>query len=423
MKRLSRLRRALAPRPEGERPAGPPAGGPPAPVTPPPVVPPAPPSAPAGVLVDPSVPRGMVIAGAWSWRILVVVAVVAVFVWLVVQLRIIVIPFMVALLVSALLVPFSSWLQRHRWPKWLAVVVTLVGTITIVTGLVYAVVVQVRDGWPDLRDRSIDAYADLKQVLLDSPLHVTDAQLNGYLGDALRTLQQDSAPLLRGALSVGTTVGHVGAGLVLTLFATIFVLVGGRDIWGWFVRIFPQSARVPVDGAGRAGWTTLTNFVKVQIFVAAVDAIGIGAGAFFLGLPLVVPVTIGVFLGAFVPVVGAVVTGAVAVLIALVYNGWVVAVAMLAVVIIVQQLEGHFLQPFVMGSAVKVHPLAVVFGVAAGALLAGIPGALFAVPVLAVVHEVVDHLAGGRWRSEPGAPAPTTPAPPLVETAGAATDA
>ena len=397
MKRLSRLRRALAPRPEGERPAGPPAGGPPAPVTPPPVVPPA----PSGVLVDPSVPRGMVIAGAWSWRILVIVAVVAVFVWLVVQLRIIVIPFMVALLVSALLVPFSSWLQRHRWPRWLAVVVTLVGTITIVTGLVYAVVVQVRDGWPDLRDRSIDAYDDLKQVLLDSPLHVTDAQLNGYLGDALQTLQQDSAPLLRGALSVGTTVGHVGAGLVLTLFATIFVLVGGRDIWGWFVRIFPRSARVPVDGAGRAGWLTLTNFVKVQIFVAAVDAIGIGAGAFFLGLPLVVPVTIAVFLGSFVPVVGAVVTGAVAVLIALVYNGWVVALAMLAVVIVVQQLEGHFLQPFVMGSAVKVHPLAVVFGVAAGALVAGIPGALFAVPVLAVAHEVVDYLAGGHWRTDP----------------------
>ena len=345
----------------------------------------------------------MVIAGAWSWRILVVVGVIAVFVWLVIQLRIIVIPFMVALLVSALLVPFSSWLQRHRWPKWVAVVVSLVGLIVVVAGLFYAVVVQIIDGAPELRDRSIASYGQFRDFLLTSPLHLTEGQINGYLSDALAALQQDSQPLLQGALSVGSTAGHIAAGLVLMLFATIFILVGGSDIWRWLVRIFPSKSRRAIDGAGRAGWLTLTNFVKVQIFVAFVDAVGIGLGAFFLGLPLVVPIAIAVFLGSFVPVVGAVATGAVAVVIALVYNGWVVALLMLAVVILVQQIEGHLLQPFVMGSAVKVHPLAVVFAVAAGTLLAGIPGALFAVPVVAVLNVMITYVARGAWRESPPA--------------------
>lgn len=356
---------------------------------------------PAPWAPDPSVPRGMVIAGAWSWRILLVVGVVAVVVWLVVELRIIVIPFLIALLVSALLVPFSGWLQRHRWPRWLSVVVSLVGFLVVVAGLFYLVVLQVVDGWPALRDRTVASYGELKEFLLASPLHLTEGQLNGYVNDAVTALQQDSQPLLRGALSIGSTAGHVGAGLVLMLFTTIFLLVGGADIWRWVVRLFPRAARDAVDGAGRAGWLTLTNFVKVQIFVAFVDAVGIGLGALLLGLPLVAPIAIAVFLGSFVPVVGAVATGSLAVLIALVYNGWVVALLMLAVVIVVQQIEGHLLQPFVMGSAVKVHPLAVVFAVAAGALLAGIPGALFAVPVVAVLNVMVGYVARGTWRTVP----------------------
>jgi len=352
-------------------------------------------------LADPSVSRGMVIAGAWSWRILLVVAVVGVFVWLVAQLRVIVIPFLVALLVSALLVPLSGWLQRHRWPKWVAVATVLVAFLVVVSGLVLLVVLQIIDGWPALRDRSIASYGDLKDFLLTSPLHLTEAQINGYFSDAVAAVRQDSQPLVRGALSLGSTAGHVAAGFVLALFATIFVLVGGAEIWRWVVRLFPRASRAAIDGAGRAGWLTLTNFVKVQIFVAFVDAVGIGLGALLLGLPLVAPIAIAVFLGSFVPVVGAVATGAVAVVIALVYNGWVVALLMLAVVIVVQQIEGHLLQPFVMGNAVKVHPLAVVFAVAAGTLVAGIPGALFAVPIVAVLNVMITYVARGTWRQAP----------------------
>jgi predicted PurR-regulated permease PerM len=184
----------------------------------------------------------------------------------------------------------------------------------------------------------------------------------------------------------------------------LFILIDGKGIWSWIVRIFPRTARPAADGAGRAGWATLTSFARVQVLVASIDALGIGLVAFFLGLPLVIPIAVIVFLGSFIPIVGAVVTGALAVVVALVYNGWVAAIVMLAGVLAVQQLEGHVLQPLIMGSAVKVHPLAVVLVVAAGSLLAGIPGALFAVPFAAVLNVMVRYVSSGAWRSGPDVP-------------------
>ena len=187
--------------------------------------------------------------------------------------------------------------------------------------------------------------------------------------------------------------------MLLAIFATLFILIDGRGIWNWIVGIFPRRARAAVDGAGCAGWATLQNFVKVQILVATIDAIGIGLGAFLLGVPLAVPIAILVFLGSFIPIVGAVVTGALAVFVALVYNGWVIALIMLGIVLLVQQVEGHILQPLIMGTAVKVHPLGVVVAVATGSLLAGIPGALFAVPVAAVLNVMIASSREARGRA------------------------
>jgi len=356
--------------------------------------------------VDDAVPVGMRIAGAWSWRILAVAAVVALLIYLVIQLKLIVVPFMVAILLAALLVPFVQFLQRHRWPKWLAVTVAEVGIIGVVTGLIYLVVTQIIQGFPDIRDRSLAFYDSFTALLLASPLHLTDAQINGYLAQAWQSIQADSAVLVSGALSFGSTFGHFLAGILLALFATLFLLIDGRGVWAWTVRLFPRAARPAVDGAGRAGWVTLTNFVKVQIFVAFIDAVGIGLGAWILGLffggfPLVLPIAIAVFLGSFIPVVGAVLTGVIAVFVALVYLGPIPAVIMLGIVLLVQQVEGHVLQPLVMGTAVKVHPLAVVFAVGAGGFLAGIPGALFAVPVVATINVMVHYIARGEWRVHP----------------------
>ncbi|MCU1546232.1 MAG: family transporter [Homoserinimonas sp.] len=341
----------------------------------------------------------MQIAAAWAWRILAVVAVVAVFVFLVIELRLIVIPLLIALLISALLVPIVQFLQRHRWPKGVAVAVAEVGLIAVVAGLVYLVVWQIRSGFPDLQQQSLVAWEDFKDFLLESPLHLDDAQISVYADQLFVAFERDSGAWVSGALSVGSTAGHFLAGILLILFATLFILIDGHKIWGWLVGLFPRNARAAIDGSGHAGWQTLTQFVKVQIFVAAIDAVGIGLGAYALGLPLVIPVTVAVFLGSFIPIVGAVATGALAVFIALIYKDLFIALIMLIIVLGVQQLEGHVLQPLVMGSAVKVHPLAIVLAVAAGSFLAGIPGALFAVPVVATLNVMVAYIAQGKWRS------------------------
>ncbi|WP_285035725.1 AI-2E family transporter [Plantibacter sp. ME-Dv--P-095] len=354
-----------------------------------------------------SVPRGMRVAAAWSWRILLVAAVVALLVFLVVQLRLIVIPLLIAVLVSALLKPVVDVLVRHRWPKGLAIALAMVGTLSVVSGLIFLAISQITSQFASVQARTMTAYGDFKAFLLASPLHVTEAQLNDFIAQAFDSLQQDGQVLLSGALSIGSTLGHVATGVFLTLFCLLFMLIDGRTIWRWTVRVFPQRARPAVDSAGRAGWRTLGNYVRTQILVASIDAVGIGLGAFILGVPLAIPVAVLVFLGSFVPIVGAVVTGAVAVFLALVYNGPLIALLMLGVVLLVQQLEGHVLQPLIMGTAVKVHPLAVVLAVAGGTLVAGIPGALFAVPVVAVINVMVHTIASGTWRT--GGTAPPEP--------------
>jgi predicted PurR-regulated permease PerM len=354
--------------------------------------------------VQSTVPIGMEIAGAWAWRLLALSGVAVVFGLIVIQLNLIIVPFMIAVLVAALLVPIVQLLERHRWPKALAVAVTMIVTLGVLSGLIVLIVAQIRSGFPDLQDRSVTAYEDFK-VFLSETWNINDSEFNDYLEQGWSAIQTDSQALVSGALSLGSTAGHVLTGMLLTLFATLFILIDGHGIWSWIVRLFPRKARPAVDGSGRAGWLTLTTFVKVQIFVAAVDATGIGLGAWILGLffggfPLIIPIAVAVFLGSFIPVVGAVVTGAIAIFVALIYLGPIPALIMLGIVLLVQQLEGHILQPLVMGSAVKIHPLAVVFAVAAGSFIAGIPGALFAVPVVAVLNVMVTYVASGRWRAD-----------------------
>jgi len=352
-----------------------------------------------GVSDEARVPEGLRTAGAWSWRILAVLAVIAVGIWLVIQFKLIVIPFLISILLAALLVPFSSFLQRHRWPKSLAITASMLAALALVGGLVTLVVFQIRGGWNALVDATLTAVDDIGGWLSGPPFDLETSDLRRTILDWWTEFSHDTGSIWAGALSVGTTTGHVLAGLLLTLFATLFLLIDGGRIWRWFIGLFPERARVRGDRAARTAWTTLTTFARVQIFVAAVDAVGIGLGAWILGLfyggfPLVIPIAVVVFLASFIPIVGALFSGALAVFVALVYLGPIPAIIMLGIVLLVQQIEGHVLQPLVMGIAVRVHPLAVVFAVAAGALIAGIPGALFAVPLVAVVNAVARSLAG-----------------------------
>jgi len=354
-------------------------------------------------VVEDSVPNGVRIAGAWSWRILTVVGVLALFIWLLTIFSEILIPFLIGIVISALLIPISNWLQRHHVPKWLAVILSLLGGLAAVGALIWLVVDQVIASYPSLRDRTVSQYGNVKEFVLHSGLGVTQKDVNGWLDDGTKWVQEHSGSILSGVASAGSSATHVFEALFIILFTTIFLLIDGKNVWRWTVRLFPRKARAAVDGAGVAGWITLTSFIRVQIFVAFVDAVGIGGGAFivglfFGGLPLVIPIAAFVFLGAFIPVVGAIVTGFLAVFIALIFNGPVAAVLVLGVVLLVQQIEGHILQPLVMGNAVKVHPLAVVLGVTAASGLAGIAGAFFAVPLIATLNAMITTIASGRWR-------------------------
>ncbi|MGN7862287.1 AI-2E family transporter [Microbacterium sp. 22303] len=349
--------------------------------------------------VQRSLPPGLRIATSYAWRLLVIAAALGVVIWLVMLFKILVIPLMVAILLTALLWPAFSTMLRARWPRWLAIVVALVGTLAIVGGLLWLAVWQITQQWDGVQTRTVAAWGQLQQFLLDGPLHLTAKQIQDLLDQSVKFLGEQGELLKSGAIAVGTTFGHVATGAVLTLFILLCLLADGGGIWGWTVKLFPKASRPAVDAAARNGWATVINYARTQMLVAFIDAVGIGLGAFLLGVPLAVPVAVLVFLGSFIPIVGAVVTGTLAVFLALVYNGPWIALWMLVVVLAVQQIEGHILQPILMGSAVKVHPLAVVLVVAGGALIAGIPGALFAVPLAAFVNVAAVTVNSGAWRT------------------------
>lgn len=348
---------------------------------------------------DEAVPRPLRIAAAYGWRLLLVAAAIGVFIWLVILLKLLVIPLMIGILVTALLWPAFEWMLRHHVPRWAAIALSLIGTVVVVGGLVWLVVWQVRLELPEVQKSTTEAYDQFVVWLHEGPLQLSDKQISDYLDQGLGILNEQGQALWSGALAIGSTLGHVVTGALLSLFILICLLADGGGIWRWTVKLFPRNARRAVDSAARNGWRTIVNYARTQLFVATIDAVGIGLGAFLLQVPLALPVAVLVFLGSFIPIVGAVATGAIAVFLALVYNGPLIALFMLLVVLAVQQIEGHILQPIMMGSAVKVHPLAVVLVVAGGAMIAGIPGALFAVPLAAFVNVAAVTLSSGSWRT------------------------
>lgn len=350
--------------------------------------------------IEQDIPYGVRIAASWSWRLGLIILMAGALVWLLSRVSFLLIPVMVAALLAGLLSPVKNWLKRNRVPNGLAVAMTVLGFIGLVGGALALVGRQLVSGFAELWSEALTGIQKIQVWLADGPLHLTAAQIDQYLREGTEALQNNSSSILSGALSFGSTAGHFAAGMILALFILIFFLLEGDRIWSFLVRLLPRKARSAADGAGRVGWSSMVSYVRVQMLVAFVDAVGIGVGAAILGVPLALPLAVLVFLGSFIPIVGALVTGAVAVLLALVANGWVNALIMLGVVLLVQQLESHILQPLIMGKAVKLHPVAVILAVAAGSYLAGIPGALFSVPILAVANSSIRYIAGRTWEHE-----------------------
>ncbi|GIF21711.1 putative PurR-regulated permease PerM [Actinoplanes tereljensis] len=343
--------------------------------------------------IDDGLPRAVRIAGAWSWRIILFVAAIYVLLRVVVLLRIVVIPVAVAILLAALFQPVTAWLRRHGMNRSLASGLVLVGALIVVFGGLGLIVNTVVGQIDTLGTQFGDGVREVQDWLAKGPLHISQQQVDDAIAQFQTSITANKGRLTTGALNTATTVTELGAGFFLTLFTLFFFLRDGGDIWRFLCRLLPRPARVPTARAGHYSWHTLVSYVHATVLVAFVDAIGIGAGLFILGVPLALPLAALVFLGAFIPVVGATVTGVVAVLVALVTVGPVKALIVLGVVIAVQQLEGHVLQPLIMGRAVALHPLAVILSIASGVVLAGIVGGLVAVPILAVLNTAIRYLA------------------------------
>jgi predicted PurR-regulated permease PerM len=342
-----------------------------------------------------SVPWGLDIAAAWAWRLIVIgLATYALFRGVVFFAEL-TIPVMIALLISALGSPLVSAMERVGIRRGLGAAIVVIGLLILVGTMLTFAGQQVANGANDLANQVSVGLGEVKDWLRTGPLHISDSQINNYIQKTQDSLKEKAAngAFLSQVTNIGSALGHILAGLFLVLFSTYFFLADGERIWSWFVRLSPRAARGHVDSSGRVAWISLTQFVRATVIVAVTDAAGVMIAASILRVQFVLAIGVLVFLGAFIPIVGAFVAGTVAVLVALVDHGWVVALIMLGAVVLVQQIESHVLQPFLMGRFVSVHPLGVIVAIAAGILVAGVAGALIAVPFAAAANAVAQHLA------------------------------
>ena len=341
------------------------------------------------------VPWGLDLAAAWSWRLIVIVVAALGLLWTVRFFGVVTLPLAISLLAAALATPLVHALRRiglARGPSAGIVMVLGLGTVALLLTFVGQ---QVAQGASDLADSVVTGLDQVREWLRTGPLDVSDSQLDGYIEQVQAAISDSTGRggVVTRVTEVGTAVGHVVAAFFIVLFSTYFFLADGDRIWAWIVRLAPRAARERVDASGRVAWVSLTQFVRATVLVALTDALGIMLVAAFLGVPLVIALGVLVFLGAFVPMIGATIAGTVAILVALVDQGPVTALFMLVGVVIVQQFEGHVLQPFLMGRFVSLHPLGVIVAIGCGVLVAGVAGALIAVPLAAAGNAVAQHLA------------------------------
>ncbi len=340
------------------------------------------------------VPYGVRAAADWSWRLLVIVAGFALVGWVAWEMRLVVFPIVAAALLAALLHPSVLRLRAAGLTRAVSAVAVFVGFLVVVAGSLTIVGRAVGDQFGEVVDRAEEGLVSIQDWLAGPPFNLSENQFREWIERAVESLGENQEAITAGALSTATLAVEVVTGVVLSLFTLIFFLYDGERIWAWLVRLFPRVARGRIDTAGRLAWRTLTQYVRGTLLVALFDGTLITILLFVLGIPLALPLGVLVFFGAFVPLVGAFVTGAVAVLVALVLEGVVAALIVLLGIIAIQQLEGHVFQPFVLGRMVRVHPLAVVIAVAAGAYAAGIIGAIVAVPLVAVANTLGSYLTG-----------------------------
>lgn len=336
-----------------------------------------------------SVPPNFRAASEWVWRSLIIGVGIVALLWLISKLSEVVFPVIIALLLAALLEPLFQRL-RIVLPRGLAAFVTVMGTLAVLVALFSFVGNQFAAQLDDIVGQVSQGVDESRQWVVDT-FGLTEGQITTWVTDTWNKVAQGDQLSSRAA-QAGLTVGHLLTGFFLAMFSLFFFLYDGAGIWAWIVRLFPRGARAKVLSSGAIAWNQLKAFTRATILVAGTDALGIGLGALVLGVPFASGIALLVFIGSFIPIVGALMSGFVAVALAFVAKGPITALIMLGVVIAVQQLESHVLQPLLLGRAVRVHPLAVILGIATGIIVGGVIGALTAVPLVAVLNAVGHNL-------------------------------
>jgi predicted PurR-regulated permease PerM len=353
------------------------------------------------------VPTWLQQTAGWAWRLLVLGVVIYLTFRLASALRVVVLPFIAALLLTALLQPLTSRLRQAGLPALAATWCTLLVAVVVLAGAAALAATQTSADYQTLARELGNTVHDLQRWLAGPPFHFRQSGLEQLSNRVLAFLKQHQSQVAGTVLSGGRIFLEILAGLVLMLFVTFFLLKDGDRIWSWLTGNLSAEARRRARGGGAAAWQALTYYVRGTIAVAAIHAVVIGVALWVMGVPLLAPLVILVFLAAFVPLVGILVAGTLAVAVTLGTKGWVAALVLVAIFILENQLESHLLQPLVVGKMVRIHPLAIILVLAVGAAIAGIAGAVVAVPITVALVRAGPYLRG----RPPGPPAASADQP------------
>lgn len=333
------------------------------------------------------VPGGLATAAAFSWRLLLVLTATFVVAFVLLQVRLVVIPLVLGAAIAALLYRQVDWLDRRRLPRSAAALLVTLGWTFGLIGALVLVGTTVADEVDELSAGVAGGLEQLRDYL--AGFGIDALRLSQLQASATEALQDNQQSLTTGVVTGATLVAEFLAGFFLFVVVLFFMLRDGRGIWAWTLDRLPEDKRQPVDAGGRAALTTLASYLRGTAIIASVDAVLIGIALAVLGVPLVLPLAVLVFVGAFIPVVGSTLAGAVAVLVALVSEGPVTAGLALLAVVAVQQVEGDVLAPIVFGRALSLHPLVVVVALTGGAVVGGILGAAASVPLVAAGWAII----------------------------------
>jgi predicted PurR-regulated permease PerM len=318
---------------------------------------------------------------------LLVLALVSVLVYALTRVTLIVIPVIIALILAAAIAPLVTWLRRRGWPAAAATGVSFLGMLAVFGGVITGIIFAVRSEWPQLVEKAGAGFDQLYATVKTAPFPVDDAAIQDARDKVLEFL--GSSAFTSGAISGLGAATQFATGFVLMAVVLFYFLKDGEKIWAFALRPFKGERRAKAELAGVRSLQVLGGYVRGTAAVAGVDAVVIGGALLVMQVPLALPLAVITFIGGFIPMVGATAAGALAVLVALVSNGPVAALIILAVVVGINQLEGNFLQPVLMGNALKVHGLVILLALTAGTILAGIVGAVLAVPLAAVGWAVI----------------------------------